>query len=138
MSAELDADDTGGVSLDGSGPFTQCDDCGQVYRTGASHACRPQNRARTNTRENRDALADADDRPLDDTVAYLAGRSDSAYHEVETVFDLDRMIVEKKPACGCYSHKRDYKLTHRGDILERGRYPCSNCSPHIHEQVGSE
>lgn len=124
MSTDLNLENT---------PFARCPDCGGVYVAGASHTCGGSKG--TNTREEREALVDADERDGRETVMFLRGRSDSAYHEAEFVFDLDAMLAVPRAACGSSTHHREYAPTTRANAQRRGRFPCAHCRPTLREKA---
>lgn len=115
------------VDLEGVEELTQCDDCGRVIHARSHHRCDAGPHI-VKTREDREERIARDDRPTDETVVYLRGRPDSAYHRAEPVFDLDDMTVAGwRPVCGQTPTKREWRAQTRGYLQRAGRYPCSNC-----------
>jgi len=120
---------------DDATPFERCADCGSIRVSGAAHSCteiRPNSSGRT--RDDRERLIDADDGDPDADVLFLRGRTDSAYHEVRLVYDLDAMYVRVHlpERCRAEPAKREYQLKPRSYVQRTGRYPCSYCYPEAH------
>lgn len=116
-------------------PFTQCEDCGRVHVTGATHSCDAgsNNGPCADTREGREALIDLDRRDADVTVLFLRGRSDSSYHEFGLRFDLDDMLAYPVTPenCPAEPRMRQFERETRGYVQDTGRPPCLYCHPEV-------
>lgn len=113
-------------------PFERCEDCGTVHVLGTSHSCADSTRNDVDSRADRDRLSALDDGDPDDTVVYLPGRGDSAYHGLHPEASED----DPAPACEAVRVKRErsdgrprtWVPTDRAEARDRsGRYPCRAC-----------
>jgi len=134
---EQAGEDADGLDLDDDAtPFERCDDCGSIRVNGSAHSCTTgEANSSGRTRTERERLIEADDGDPEDDVLFLRGRTDSAYHEVRLVFDLDAMTAEVRTPrrCRAEPEKREYQRKPREYAQRTGRYPCSYCYPGAHD-----
>jgi len=112
----------------------QCENCGRVFVNW--HRCRGELAENGSvTSDERDRLSRLDDGDADDTVLYVPGRGDSAYHEA--VVDRDEQgRFTLKPACeaqivketGSNGEARTWKDATRAEARDYSpRFPCREC-----------
>lgn len=122
-----------------------CDDCGRAFV--GWHRCDDKSKRRGGgtTRELRETLSSFDDNSADDTVVYLPGRADSAYHRPKQARDADGNFVEGyEPQCdaeikateGPNGKPRTWETTDRGTARDQSaRFPCRQCHDLDDEQT---
>lgn len=114
-----------------------CGDCGRAYV--GWHKCGPVGGGGGGgtTREEREALSRADDGDPEDTVIYVPGRADSAYHEPAQARDEQGNFDEGlEPQCdaeiksedGPNGTTRQWEPTTRAKARSNStRFPCRQC-----------
>lgn len=124
------------MSTENDAAFVKCSDCGNVRVAGSAHSCGTSDTSSGGrTRDEREALIEADEGDPEDDVLFLRGRTDSAYHEPRRVFDLDAGRVHERTPLRCRSEpeKREFDRDTRDYAQRTGRFPCSYCFPAAHE-----
>lgn len=109
------------AAADVSNAFERCPDCGTFVVLLATHRCPAEGGTEPSTRERREALAAADDRP-DGSLVGVFRRSQGdayAYHELD----------DSEPVCGCAGNTKAPAVTvlTRAEAKARGKSPCGSC-----------
>lgn len=115
-----------------------CDECDRAYV--GWHKCgtlSANGGGGGTTRDERDRLSALDDRPADETVVYVPGRGDSAYHRTEQGRDDDGNFADHLvPQCdaqiesddGPNGQTRTWERERRGTARDVStRFPCRQC-----------
>lgn len=102
--------------------FEYCPDCETITAQVKQHDCPPADGHENNkvTADEREELAEGDERPPDELVLYSSGRSNTgawAYHEL----DGDGMPLHE------VSYQGSEKREPRAKAKEDGCYPCGRC-----------
>jgi len=129
--ADAEADDDGTQQ---DRQIERCENCGRVFVNW--HRCRDElTEGGSVTSDERERLSTLDDGDPTDTVLYLPGRGDSAYHVLDLGRD-DEGRFESRPACeakvakptGSNGKPRTWQRTTRGEARDRSpRFPCREC-----------
>ena len=101
--------------------FDRCPHCGTFVVQLATHRCPSEDPTGSLTRERREALAEADERP-DGSLVGVFRRSQGdayAYHELDA----------GAPVCGCDRNTKAAAVTvlSRAEAKARGKSPCGRC-----------
>ena len=104
-----------------SDAFDRCPNCGTFVVQLATHRCPSDESTGSPTRERREALAAADERP-DGSLVGVFRRSQGdayAYHELD----------DGEPVCGCARNTKAAAVTvlTRAEAKVRGKSPCGRC-----------
>ena len=112
------------------GDLRYCEDCGRYFVR--FHHCRESGEKEEflrETQDGRERLRDRDKRAdstdADDTVLFLHGRPDTAYH-------IPRDGNLQSAECGT-TPNGDKRFDHasRGRMWESNHFPCRHCHPHV-------
>lgn len=113
--------DGNGDSEDTTGAFGQCPDCGDVVVSQSRHSCATDDDAGYIPREEREHLADADDRDADRRVILPTGTASTRYHEI------DQADAEARCWIGPDPDAADASVEAQHEAARRGYAPCGAC-----------
>lgn len=107
--------------IERSGAFVRCPTCGRTVVKLGPHRCPESSERSESRREDRERLADDDDREGQSPVGLVqrAAGNAYAYHELE----------DGEPLCGCLGQTTAEGVTvvSRSEAKARGKSPCGNC-----------